>query len=200
MIIHLFRHGQVAGPPALYGKTDVELSEMGFESLSKATQQLPPPDHIITSPLQRCHSFASQQAQRLDCPLTIEPALREMDFGRWDGVAYEEHSPEWPAMEKFWQQPAQVTPPEGESLQQMQQRVSAAWRALTEASDKTIWVFAHGGVIRLVLAEVLGLDWRNAQLYSTLQVGYASRTDISHQPFDGAAIVRVQAIAVPAPD
>lgn len=199
MNIHLFRHGQVAGPAALYGKTDVALSDTGRLALSNATQHLPPPDLIITSPLQRCHAFASQKAEALDCPLKVEADFREMDFGMWDGVPYREDSPEWPAMGQFWQEPAAVTPPDGESLQRMQSRVASAWLATKTQSQETVWIFAHGGTIRLVLAEILGLDWRNPLLYSTLQVGYASRTDISHQHFDGIAMTRVQAIAVPAP-
>lgn len=199
MNIHLFRHGQVAGPAALYGKTDVTLSDTGRLALSNATRDLPPPDLIITSPLQRCHSFAQRKADELNCLLKVEPDFREMDFGQWDGVPYREHSPEWPAMGEFWKQPAAVTPPEGESLQRMQSRVASAWLATKANTEETIWIFAHGGTIRLVLAEVLGLDWKNPLLYSTLQVDYASRTDINHQRFDENEMTRVQAIAIPAP-
>lgn len=199
MNIHLFRHGQVAGPAALYGKTDVALSDAGRLALSNATRDLPPPDLIITSPLQRCHAFAQHKADELNCPLKIEADFREMDFGQWDGVPYCEDSPEWSAMGEFWQQPAVVTPPEGESLERMQSRVASAWLAATANTEDTIWIFAHGGTIRLILAEVLALDWKNPLLYSTLQVGYASRTDIYHQLFDGNTMTRVQAIAIPIP-
>lgn len=198
-MIHFFRHGQVDGPAALYGKTDVALSDAGYSALSRAVNGVVQPDLIITSPLQRCHDFAFAQATSLGCALTVEDDLREMDFGQWDGVPYREDSPLWPAMTQFWQQPSKVTPPEGESLQQVQNRVAIAWQKLSVEHHKTIWVFAHGGVIRLILAEILDLDWRNPSLYSTLQVGYASRTDISCQRIEDSVITRVHAIGVPAP-
>lgn len=199
MNIHLFRHGQVAGPAALYGKTDIALSQDGQDALLRATGHLQIPSLIITSPLQRCSAFATRKAEELGCALEVDTGLREMDFGTWDGAPYQEDNLDWPKMEQFWQRPAEVTPPGGESLLQMQKRVSSSWRKIESYSQETIWVFAHGGVIRLIIAEILALDWRSASLYCNLQVGYASRTDVQVQCSDQFQSTRVQAIAVPVP-
>ena len=41
--------------------------------------------HIVTSPLLRCQAFAERQSMKLDLPLSVEPDLRELDFGDWEG-------------------------------------------------------------------------------------------------------------------
>jgi len=197
MIIHLFRHGQVDGPAALYGKTDVELSSQGAKALEFATAKLDAPDAIISSPLRRCQQFAQSKAEALSCPLIIEPGIREMDFGLWDGQPYREDSPQWPSMREFWQQPADVTPPEGESLEAMNTRVTQAWQRIITTQHERLWVIAHGGTIRLIIAHVLGLQWQNPQLYSSLAIGYASRTDICCDNWQGQQVDRVLAIAIP---
>lgn len=199
MNIHLFRHGEVDGPAALYGKTDIALSAAGLDALRRATEALDPPEAIVSSPLRRCRSFAQAQARSFNCPLQLDADLREMDFGLWDGVPYSEHSPAWPAMRAFWHRPAEITPPEGESLEAVERRVRGAWRRVLELPQQNIWCFAHGGVIRLILAHLLEINWRNPQLYSTLQIAYASRTLIQIETHDEHKIKRVRAIAIPAP-
>lgn len=194
MIIHLLRHGQVDGPAALYGHTDVALSDKGLHALRAATASLTAPDLIISSPLQRCHRFALESAEHHHCPLMVEPDLREMDFGSWDGVPYREDSPNWPAMCAFWQAPDIHTPPHGESLQQLQARVCDAWHRLLTHDVEQLWVIAHGGVIRLIIAEVLALDWRNPKLYSTLNIGYASRSCLHYHAQSNTT--RIESIGV----
>lgn len=197
MLIHLIRHGQVDGPPALYGRTDIALSEEGRECLLKATGQLPQPDRIVSSPLQRCHRFAQERARALQTPLLTLPSLAEMNFGDWDGIAYDQNGPHWQAMLKFWHNPASQTPPNGESLSAMRLRVLHAWHTLSDLQDEHVWVLCHGGVIRLLLAEILQLDWRNPHWYSQLSLGYASRSTIRLRQHDGITHAQVSAIGIP---
>lgn len=200
MNIHLFRHGQVDGPAALYGRTNVALSAQGLRSLRAATEMLQAPDLIVTSPLQRCHQYAAESSAKHGCKLQVEEGLQEMDFGRWDGVPYRADSPDWPLMTAFWQAPDQVSPPGGETLENMQKRVNKAWNALQTLPHENIWVFAHGGTIRLIIAQILQLDWRNASLYANLSIGYASRTLVHGEAQPSPGTSRVQAIAIPAPE
>lgn len=200
MNIHLFRHGQVDGPAALYGRTDVALSAQGMGSLRAATCHLQSPDLIITSPLQRCYQFAAEAAEKHGCELQVEDDLQEMDFGHWDGVPYRADSPDWPLMTEFWENPERVRPPGGETLEDMHKRVCAAWRKLLRLPHENLWVFSHGGTLRLIIAEALALDWKNASLYAKLSIGYSSRTLVHHDPQQSAESIRVLAIAIPAPE
>ncbi len=198
--IHLFRHGQVEGPAALYGRTDVPLSARGYEALAAATEALPAPDAVVSSPLLRCRCFAELAASTHGVPLQLNEGIREMDFGDWDGVPYRQDNPEWPHMAAFWAAPSEVCPPNGESLTQVQERVIRGWERILKGPDSTTWVFAHGGAIRLIIAHLLQLDWRNPRLYANLSVGYASRTLVQHHRSGGEVYCRALAIAIPVPE
>ncbi|MDN4503078.1 histidine phosphatase family protein [Alteromonadaceae bacterium BrNp21-10] len=180
----LLRHGQVEGPAALYGSTDVSLSELGWQNLQQQIQTMPRPDRIISSPLLRCRQFAEHAAVHWAVPLVIEDDLRECDFGELDGVAFDaihhEGDPgSWRLLEAFWASPLDCTLPGAESLTDFHQRVSACWqRLLLSYRGQQNLLICHGGVIRQILAQILPVDWRSGQWYSQLNIGYASLTDI----------------------
>jgi len=175
--IDLVRHGPVIGPAALYGWTDALLKESSPACLSWLSTQSY--QHILTSPLERCRKSAEQQAKRLQLELHSEPDLKEMNFGLWDGVPFDEQSPDWPAQQQFWLQPFAITPPEGESLIQFQQRVLQAFeRHSKEQHEQALWLL-HGGVIRVLLASLLDIDLQQSLWLQHLSISYGSVSRIS---------------------
>jgi alpha-ribazole phosphatase len=102
----LVRHGQIDGPPALYGRTDVALSRDGWEQMFQQTSRLHRMDNIISSPLRRCHDFAKELASDNQLRLQVESGIQECDFGEWDGIEFDDQSQQWPLMTSFWQHPA----------------------------------------------------------------------------------------------
>lgn len=175
----IIRHGQIDGPPALYGRTDVALSREGWQQMYQQTRRLEIIDNIISSPLRRCQDFAKELASDHGLILQIEAGLQECDFGEWDGIKFDNHSQQWPLMTSFWQDPDHHTPPQGESLDTFHNRVVTSWQLLCKQhSGKNNLLVCHGGVIRQILAHILPTDWRSGEWYSQLQIGYASLTRI----------------------
>lgn len=180
--ITLVRHGKVNGKPALYGHTDIELSEQGQQDLLRTLTQLhehEPATQIISSPLIRCAALSTAFAQEQQIPLRIEPALKEMNFGIWDGIAFDELVNDWQALENFWQAPHSAHAPGGETLADFAARVINAWETLLQqTSTGHHLIVCHGGVIRIIIAHLLDIDWRNPRLFRQLQVDYASHTRV----------------------
>ncbi len=178
--IDLVRHGPVAGPAALYGWTDVMLQQSSPACLSWLSTQSY--QTILTSPLQRCRQSAEAQAKRLQLELVIEPELKEMNFGLWDGVPFDEQSSCWPAQQQFWQRPFAITPPEGESLTDFQKRVLSAFELHSsshyEQHQQALWL-VHGGVIRLLLASLLNIDLQQSRWLQQMSIAYGSVSRIS---------------------
>ena len=175
--IDLVRHGPVAGPAALYGWTDVMLQEPSPACLSWLSAQSY--QHILTSPLQRCRQSAEAQAQRLQLELSIESDFKEMNFGLWDGVPFDEEGPYWPAQQDFWQQPYAVIPPEGESLTHFQQRVLHAFELHSSyQKQQALWLL-HGGVIRVLLASLLNIDLEQSRWLQQMSIACGSVSRIS---------------------
>ncbi len=121
-----------------------------------------------------------------DMDFTVDPDLREIDFGRWEGMAFEEIQKAFP--EEIRRDGLSSTPnfafPGGEKIGDFQGRIiGAAERLVTNPAD-TILVCTHGGVIRLLICHFLGLQpWQ----YILFKVKHASLTTI--ELFDGSGIL-----------
>lgn len=182
-IITLIRHGAVDGPAALYGHTDIACSTQGLKELDHnihALHQLTPVSHIVCSPLIRCAHPAKAFALAQQLPLQIIDELKEMNFGHWDGIPFDYFTEQhWQAISQFWETPATAHAPNGETLQDFAERVIRGWQKIhSETSSAHQLVICHGGVIRIIIAHILNLDWRNASLFRQLNIAYASQTRI----------------------
>ena len=131
--LYLLRHGEIATPGILAGKTDVALSDVGRKQLSQATAPLINISRCISSPLIRCHDWASEYCQQHNLPLEIESKLQEMNFGDWDGKSYQalwkmNDQSDKSSIGDFWQNPWQHQPPSGETMDSFVSRVDHWWQ------------------------------------------------------------------------
>ncbi|MCM0148783.1 histidine phosphatase family protein [Photobacterium galatheae] len=204
--VTLLRHGKVNGPAALYGSTDVDVcADINQAIAHHIKQQAIPFETIISSPLRRCWSLASliNPAQPLISepvisePVISEPGFQEMHFGQLDGKPFDHiatNSDEWRQLERFWQDPANAHLPEAETLEDFRQRVIACWSQQIATFQGNVLIVTHGGVIRAILAEVLGLDWRNPAWYSGLSISNGSLTQIQVARHDNQIYFTVRQI------
>jgi alpha-ribazole phosphatase len=225
--IYLLRHGKVNGPAALYGKTDIEVSPtINNEMLSLLMHNQNVFSHIVTSPLKRCAELAHQFAVKADKPIEVITNLQEMNFGKYDGLAFDDipytdinspsnisdsicdnvrdkiddESQPWIQLERFWQDPAEYSLPDAEKLSDFYLRVKSAWQQLlSNHGNENILVITHGGVIRMILAQVLGLDWKNEKLFNQLHIANATFSKLSHLRSNNKNHVKIHTIALPLP-
>lgn len=183
--LYLLRHGEIATPGILAGKTDVALSEFGRKQVAQATDSLKNIDRCITSPLVRCHERAIAYCQQQNLPLEIESKIQEMNFGDWDGQSYQAL---WKmgdqlgtsAIGNFWQNPWQNQPPNGETMDNFVSRVDNWWQDFcAENTLQNTLVFTHAGVIKHLLARVLNLPIPGTVHMASIDVPYASLIKIS---------------------
>ncbi|MFL1407356.1 histidine phosphatase family protein [Marinobacter sp. M1N3S26] len=177
-LIDLIRHGEPEGGPMFRGQTDHPLSETGWRQMRGALNDGEHWDAIVASPLLRCAVFAREQAERLGVPLHTEPRLREIGFGDWEGHTTPQVMATWgEALQRFWDNPVDHPPPGGESLAAFRARVMEAWHHWNrQLAGKRILMVCHGGVIRMILADILETPLDAA--FRTVAVPYASRSRI----------------------
>lgn len=180
--IDLLRHGEPEGSEGFRGYSDFVLTAKGWQQLRDATAVRPAPwQSIITSPLKRCAEFASELATELGLANTVEPDLREMSFGDWEGLSFDHVRERWPELlQAFTRDPSTATPPNGESLQQLAERVQPAWENLIERHrGQHVLLVAHGGVNRVILGKILAMA---DSALTRIQVPYAglSRVQVFH--------------------
>ena len=183
MRLDLLRHGETTLSHTLRGHTDDELTENGWLQMQSTIQQYVAGgtnwDVIFSSPLQRCHAFAINLAERLEVPLQLNMHIKEMYFGDWEGISTQsiyENEPE--LLANFWQFPIKYHAPNGESLEQFLQRVQVGFDEIHTQMKINQWnralVVTHGGVIKLLtclarhkhLNDLLKMSAELGQLYS----------------------------------
>src|SRR5687768_7011010 len=126
----LLRHGEpdetVHG--RCYGQLDPGLSDRGREQMRQAWQLLDHqvPSAIFSSPTRR--AVESTALRSIDTPApTVDERLREIDFGAFEGLTYDEISTRYPQTYDQWMtRPIDVVFPDGESFTTMAARVREA--------------------------------------------------------------------------
>ena len=95
------------------GHSDPDLNAQGRTQLTALADLLSAEtiERVYCSDLRRARSTAQAIAATRDIPLTLRPALREIDFGQWEGLSWEqveqmdpEHARKW--MDAFPNLPA----------------------------------------------------------------------------------------------
>ena len=176
--IDLLRHGACQGGEIYRGRTDVPLSDEGWQQMEKALQTSTYRwQRIVTSPLLRCRTFAEHCAAQFNLPVSIEPSMMEMDFGDWEGRLLQDVWREEPELVSgFYDDPGAVTPPGGEPAVNAQRRIALGWDGLMEQYiGERFLLVCHGGVIRLLLSHLLELPLSSI---ARLHVPYASMSTV----------------------
>jgi probable phosphoglycerate mutase len=165
--ILLVRHGQTAWnrEGRIQGWAPVGLTDRGVEQATALGETIAAEyavDRIVTSDLRRAVETTRWIRRSLDAPISRDRAWRERDFGVYQGLDQEalfEGYPEFALLDSgHW---AAVAEPEGgEALVDARARVRTAFEELATTIDsgKTVLVVTHGGPIRVVLAQLRGLD------------------------------------------
>ncbi|MBI4638694.1 MAG: histidine phosphatase family protein [Candidatus Rokubacteria bacterium] len=143
------------------GSRDVALAATGHaqgEAVARALEPLPVAA-VYASPLERTRAFAEAIAKPHRLEVRLEAAFREMAFGRWEGLTREEVSARFPDLYATWRTaPERVTPPDGESLAEVAERVARGLEELREAHEgETVVLVTHAIVSRLIVLGALGL-------------------------------------------
>lgn len=181
----LLRHGDIPHAGRLIGRTDLELSTLGWQQLHASWASLSrsaPVTALASSPLQRCRAFAAESALAASLPLNVDAGFAEMDFGDWDGRDSREIESEAPGWGLRLAEGA-LSAPAGESFEAFRSRVlnaHALWIDQAPGSHRVL--VTHGGVITLLLAELLGLPFSAARLIAVPRGGFAQLAMLDGHP------------------
>ena len=150
MRLWLVRHAQpLVDAGICYGRLDLPAdADATLECARQLAALLPAGLPVISSPLQRCEQLAhALSAQRPDLAYKTDARLQEMDFGDWEGRAWQ--AIDRAELEAWTADFANYAAGHGgESVAAFMRRIGAAFDALGGQGD-TVWI-THAGVIRAV--------------------------------------------------
>ncbi len=168
--LFLVRHGETDWNVdfRFQGQSDIELTDVGKTQarklgLSLADEKI---SAIYSSDLSRAVKTAKIIAVHHELNIKKIPELREINFGIWEGLTYDEINKSYSDLYKEWREnTTDVKIPKGESLSEVAERsVRAIHQLVDQHKDESIVVVTHGGVIRCIVSSVLRMDlnhfWR----------------------------------------
>ncbi len=153
------RHGEsIMNKEKLFcGWTDSQLTDKGRNQAMEVAKKLKKEkmDLIISSDLKRCLDTARIINGNNNSNILLETGLRELNFGQWEGLSYEDIKIKYPKEAKGWEQDYIDFPiPKGESLRMMYTRANKAFEKLIrDNSGKNILIVSHAGIIRGILSK-----------------------------------------------
>jgi len=161
----LVRHAASRGAGKFAGQTDDSLSRQGRRQLQELSRKLSKFRFhaIFASDLTRAILTARPAARRQKLELQIRPGLREMHFGRWQGLSWEQIRRQEPRRADRWLKHFATEPiPGAEPFRHFKQRVKSELKAIVDANrGRCVLVVTHAGVIRVALADALGMKNEN---------------------------------------
>jgi alpha-ribazole phosphatase len=190
-VLYLIRHGETEGAETrrYKGTIDVPLSENGIRQIERVSDYivetvkrehgeteklrispspgLPISGSLLTAVYCSDLSRAIKSAELIAKPYSLEPvivpALRERNFGVWEGMSFDEIKDKYPEEFTAWAgNPLAFSPMEGESTVEVKDRViNALNEIIHHHSGERIAVVSHGGVIRIMLCDFLGVPLEN---------------------------------------
>ena len=118
----LLRHGDTRLSPERrfsgVGSADPSLSAAGVDQARRAAGSAllrgRAFTEVLTSPMSRCQQTARIVAEALGISVVVDRDLREMDFGLWEEMTFDEVQDRYPVDLERWKQSA-MSPPTGSS-------------------------------------------------------------------------------------
>ena len=165
--ILLIRHGETDWNRIhrFQGRSDLPLNQKGREQ-ARALALALKDEHITaihSSPLVRALETARLiKAFHPSSPLFEEEGLMEMDLGDFEGMEALHWASQYPDFRKNWEKdPASVTMPGGESLQEVQTRVIDTLEHITQhySPESTLLICSHNFVIIAILCYALEISF-----------------------------------------
>ncbi len=175
----LIRHGATDMAGRFCGLSDPPLNDAGRVQIDRAASLLSTvPEMIYSSDLLRARQSAAILAARFGVSVEVRPGLREIGFGQWEGLSWQEIEQRFPFESNAWIEhfPAGVIQ-DGERYDVFRVSVQQEIEFLSaQAESQPLIAVTHGGFIRTALHEVYSISADQAHRLSS---AYAATVDLS---------------------
>lgn len=181
MRIYLVRHGRQSSKLC---NVNVDLCEEGYRQAEILGQRLAPIkiDAVYSSDLLRAVQTAETANLLWKVEHHIKPGLREISFGEMEGLSDEVIAERFVDFKKKQQEMLEDLPyPGGECAADVVARAFPVILEIANCGYKQVAVVTHGGVIRCLIAKILGIDLAKTRLYGN-SLENCSITELVYHP------------------
>ena len=191
MKLYFIRHGRQDSPLC---NVDVPLCEAGrrqAELLGVRLEQYGI-DALYSSNLIRAVQTAEIINEHLHIKHTIIPELQEISFGALEGMREEDIQTQYKDfLTERRQMKSDLAYPEGENGQMVYERAYPVIQSILQTDAQRIAIVTHGGLIRAVLAGLLGMDMAKKLMFAK-ELENTSITQIDyHEEYEYFTVERI---------
>jgi len=161
------------------GRIDMNLSALGHDQARALAAYLRrrPIDVVYASPMKRAQQTLAPLASHCPRPAIEKPEFREVDFGVWTGLSWEEvHSKHQVSAFDWLDRIEKGEIAEAETGATFRARVEPTLLQIVEEhAGQSVAIVCHGGVIRMMLSILLDLPLPKL---ASFEIDYASVTQV----------------------
>ncbi|WP_024296399.1 histidine phosphatase family protein [Lacrimispora indolis] len=185
MKIYLIRHGQtdwnIQG--RIQGSHDIPLNEAGQRQAEQVAKGMDSRrvSRVFSSTLTRAVETAEKIGSRQKAEIYSMPQLIEVEFGKWEGMTWEEIMEAYPKEYRLWAlNPDEVAPPGGETQDQVISRCAHAIKEILRITGgrEDVAIVSHGATIAYLISYMM----RNDPDIESIIVENASITTVNYSP------------------
>lgn len=146
------------------GHTGPPLNDTGRRQAADLAMRIDRIDAVYSSDTERARETALILADRHSLEVAVDPRLREVNFGEWEGLTRAQINERFGGAFTKWLSGESSTPNGGEADEAMADRVIAALADISaQHPDGRVLVVTSGGPIRAVEARLRGIDQATAR-------------------------------------
>lgn len=164
---YIVRHGETQWN--IQGKTqghgDSNLTEKGIDQARRLAKHLDkyPIDYIYSSDLGRATQTAKIIGSEFNKDVVYTEELREMSFGKWEGLTIQEIQQGYGDVYKTWRnEPHKAEIPNGEKLELLKERLLNCIEDINKKHKNShIVLVSHSMSVRIMILSLIGSDLSN---------------------------------------
>ena len=174
MKIFLVRHGETDWnlKGKIQGNTDIELNKTGIKQAYELSNKMLEKNYkfskIYSSPQKRALQTAKILSENTNIECIVVDKLKEMNLGKWEGLAWSEVRENYPLEYKEWFVKRRYTKtPNGESYEEMLERVLDSLYKIIDDNSDNIVIVTHSAVIMSLQCYITNTDFDKMTKFRT---------------------------------
>ncbi|WP_194291412.1 bifunctional RNase H/acid phosphatase [Cumulibacter manganitolerans] len=187
----MLRHGETEQSleRRFSGSSDLPLTGKGEAQAAAAAARIAGASAIsaiYSSPLRRARQTAEAVGALIGVRVVVDDALREVDFGQWEGMTFTEARRAGGDAFTRWLADHELAPPGGESQQQCMERVAGLRNRLIRRHEgERVLIVTHMTPIKALIGEALG----GLRIASRINLDLCSLSRVDYH--DGRTVVKL---------
>lgn len=184
-ILWLIRHAEVEERyhTIFGGRIDMGLSKRGYEQAAALAKYLHAHQFagFYASPMKRVQETLAPLLACAETKVTIDSDLREVDFGDWTGLSWDEVRVRYGISAFEWLSKLECKGiANAECAADLRARLEPCLNRMLQAhAGQTIAILCHGGVIRMLLSILLKWPF---PVFAPVEIDYTSITQVRYSP------------------